>query len=39
LGFPRHAEVREATDINGDWYWGVYCGVGGLLPAGFVASL
>lgn len=36
LGFPRHAEIREAEDINGDWYWGVYAGVTGLLPAGFV---
>lgn len=36
LGLPRHAEVREATDINGDWYWGVYCGQTGFLPAGFV---
>jgi hypothetical protein len=39
LAFPRHAEVREATDINGDWYWGVYCGATGLLPASFVASI
>lgn len=37
LAFPRHAEIREATDINGDWYWGVYCGITGLLPSGFVA--
>jgi len=37
LAFPRHAEIREATDINGDWYWGVYCGNTGLLPASFVA--
>jgi hypothetical protein len=39
LGFPRHAEIREATDINGDWYWGVYCGVTGLLPASFVVAV
>jgi hypothetical protein len=39
LAFPRHAEIREATDINGDWYWGVYCGTTGLLPASFVASI
>jgi hypothetical protein len=39
LAFPRHAEIREATDINGDWYWGVYCGVTGLLPASFVAAV
>lgn len=39
LAFPRHAEIREATDINGDWYWGVYCGTTGLLPASFVAAV
>jgi Zn finger protein HypA/HybF involved in hydrogenase expression len=39
LAFPRHAEIREATNINGDWYWGVYCGTTGLLPASFVAAL
>ncbi|KAH8704561.1 hypothetical protein GQ44DRAFT_831393 [Phaeosphaeriaceae sp. PMI808] len=39
LAFPRHAEVREATDINGDWYWGVYCGTTGLLPANFVTTI
>lgn len=33
LAFPRGAEIREAADINGDWYWGVYCGVGKLFPA------
>ncbi|KAF1917438.1 hypothetical protein BDU57DRAFT_446265 [Ampelomyces quisqualis] len=39
LGFPRHAEIREVEDINGDWYWGVYAGVTGLLPAGFVGMV
>jgi hypothetical protein len=39
LAFPRHAEIREVTDINGDWYWGVYCGMTGLLPASFVSSI
>jgi hypothetical protein len=39
LAFPRHAEIREATDINGDWYLGVYCGITGLLPASFVAVI
>jgi hypothetical protein len=39
LAFPKHAEIREATNINGDWYWGVYCGNTGLLPASFVATL
>ena len=27
LCFPKGAEIREAEDINGDWLWGVYCGV------------
>ena len=35
LGFPRHAEIREAVNINGDWFWGVYCGRGGLWPGGY----
>jgi hypothetical protein len=39
LAFPRHAEIREATDINGDWYWGIYCGTTGLLPSSFVTLL
>ncbi|KAH7063804.1 hypothetical protein BKA63DRAFT_183225 [Paraphoma chrysanthemicola] len=39
LSFPRHGEIREATKINEDWYWGVYCGTTGLLPASFVASV
>jgi hypothetical protein len=39
LAFPRHAEIREATDINGDWYWGIYCGTTGLLPSSFVTSI
>lgn len=39
LSFPRGAEIREAADINGDWYWGVYCGVGKLFPANHVTSV
>ncbi|CAA9963261.1 RING finger domain containing protein [Pyrenophora teres f. maculata] len=39
LAFPRGAEIREAADINGDWYWGVYCGVGRLFPANHVAAV
>lgn len=39
LAFPRHAEIREATDINGDWYWGVYCGITALIPSGFVTAV
>ncbi|KAI9691728.1 MAG: hypothetical protein M1822_007800 [Bathelium mastoideum] len=34
--FPRCAEIREAMDINGDWYWGVYAGKGGLFPGVYV---
>jgi hypothetical protein len=36
LLFPRGAEIREVIDVNGDWYWGVYMGVGGLFPAPYV---
>ncbi|EUC35751.1 hypothetical protein COCCADRAFT_89977 [Bipolaris zeicola 26-R-13] len=39
LAFPRGAEIREAADINGDWYWGVYCGVGKLFPANHVVPV
>jgi hypothetical protein len=35
LGFPRHAEIREAEDINGDWFWGVYAGSKGLFPGNY----
>ncbi|CAO2651482.1 Nn.00g040520.m01.CDS01 [Neocucurbitaria sp. VM-36] len=39
LAFPRGAEVREAADINGDWFWGVYCGAKGLFPANHVTAV
>lgn len=39
LAFPRGAEIREAADINGDWYWGVYGGVGKLFPANHVVPV
>lgn len=39
LAFPRGAEIREVEDINGDWYLGYYCGVGGLFPAPYVSFL
>ena len=26
LAFPKGAEIRECEDINGDWFWGFYCG-------------
>lgn len=35
LMFPRGAEIREAEDINGDWFWGCYAGAKGLFPGGF----
>ena len=35
LLFPRGAEIREAEDINGDWFWGVYMGDKGVFPGGY----
>lgn len=39
LAFPKIAEVREAADVNGEWYWGIYCGMAGLFPASHVANV
>ncbi|KAJ4363468.1 hypothetical protein N0V83_009762 [Neocucurbitaria cava] len=39
LAFPRGAEVREAADVNGDWFWGVYSGAKGLFPANHVTAV
>ncbi|THX09154.1 hypothetical protein D6D13_06239 [Aureobasidium pullulans] len=36
LSFPKHAIISEVEDINGDWYWGVYCGRKGLFPGNYV---
>lgn len=36
LSFPRHAEIREVEDVNGEWFHGVYMGRKGLFPSGFV---
>lgn len=36
LLFPRGAEIREAEDVNGDWYFGIYMGAKGLFPSGYV---
>ena len=36
LLFPRHAEIREVEDVNGEWFHGVYMGRKGLFPSGFV---
>lgn len=38
LAFPKIAEVREAADVNGEWFWGVYCGMRGLFPASHVGG-
>ncbi|GAM87276.1 hypothetical protein ANO11243_052980 [Dothideomycetidae sp. 11243] len=35
LTFPRAAEITEAEDINGDWFWGVYAGKKGLFPGNY----
>jgi hypothetical protein len=36
LSFPRHAIITEVENINGDWFWGVYCGGKGLFPGNYV---
>ena len=36
LSFPRHAVITEVENINGDWFWGVYCGAKGLFPGNYV---
>ena len=36
LAFPKGAEVREVKDVNGDWFWGVYCGMEGVFPGAYV---
>ncbi|KAK4694286.1 hypothetical protein P7C71_g3272, partial [Lecanoromycetidae sp. Uapishka_2] len=35
LAFPKGAEIRECEDINGDWFWGVYCGRKGVFPSNY----
>jgi hypothetical protein len=35
LMFPKGAEIREAEDINGDWFWGGYAGAMGLFPGNY----
>lgn len=35
LSFPKFAEITEAEDINGDWFWGVYAGAKGLFPGAY----
>ncbi|KAI5254600.1 hypothetical protein E4T42_02322 [Aureobasidium subglaciale] len=36
LRFPRNALITEVEDINGDWFWGIYCGDKGLFPGNYV---
>ena len=35
LAFPRGAEITECEDINGDWFWGIYCARKGLFPGAY----
>lgn len=35
LTFPKNAEITEAEDINGDWFWGVFAGQKGLFPGNY----
>lgn len=39
LMFPRRAEVREARNVNGDWWEGVYMGQKGVFPAPYVGNV
>jgi hypothetical protein len=38
LAFPAYAEITEAMNVNGDWWWGVYAGKKGLFPGGYIGS-
>ena len=35
LAFPKGAEIGECEDINGDWFFGHYCGRAGVFPGGY----
>ncbi|KAL8901855.1 MAG: hypothetical protein Q9207_005001 [Kuettlingeria erythrocarpa] len=39
LSFPKGAEIREAENINGDWFVGCYAGRIGLFPGNYVRVL
>lgn len=39
LAFPKNAEIREAEQVNEDWFWGVYAGQKGLFPGNHVRVL
>lgn len=36
LMFPKHAEIREAEEINEEWWYGVYSGDLGVFPSIYV---
>lgn len=35
LAFPKGAEIRECEDVNGDWFWGIYCARKGFFPSNY----
>jgi hypothetical protein len=39
LDFPRNAEIKEAEQMNEDWFWGVYAGQKGFFPGNHVMVL
>lgn len=39
LMFPKHAEVREAEEVNEDWWYGVYAGDVGVFPGVYVREV
>ncbi|ERF70415.1 hypothetical protein EPUS_05234 [Endocarpon pusillum Z07020] len=39
LMFPRWAEIREAEDVNGEWWAGVYAGFQGVFPGVCVRAI
>jgi Zn finger protein HypA/HybF involved in hydrogenase expression len=39
LAFPVRAEIREAENVNNDWWWGVYAGKKGFFPGPHVTLM
>ena len=39
LDFPKNAEIKEAEQLNEDWFWGVYAGQKGVFPGNHVRVL
>ena len=39
LDFPKNAEIKEAEQLNEDWFWGVYAGKKGVFPGNHVMVL